>query len=483
MMFRFWVIICLACLSCGSPSRSVETRPLNVLFIAVDDLRPQLNCYGNPQMITPNMDALAQSGRLFQRHFVQVPTCGASRCALLTGRRPRGRPFLNNQIMRDLFTPTETEQPESFVHQLKRNGYYTAGLGKISHYPDGKIYTYEGEGDGRWEMPLSWNEMWGPVDKWETAWNAFFAYADGSNRNREKGNYPPVENGPDSLYYPDHLIAAKAIDALQRLKDTTFFLGVGFFKPHLPFTAPQKYWDLYHPDSIKLSPNPLAPAGISAGSLHRSGEMFGNYYHAENGGAGIQISDSAARRLVHGYYACVSFVDDLVGQVLAELERLELAENTLVVLWGDHGWHLGDHTIWGKHSTFERALHSSLIIRTPNMNLPGIASHGLVETVDLYPTLMDYCQISLPDSLDGVSLRPMLENPEERVKEVAYGFWRNRKTLRTDRYRVVNYDDNALQKVEVFDHQLDPWETTNVAWQDSVLTRKLLGAMKGIAAE
>ena len=279
-------------------------------------------------------------------------------------------------------------------------------------------------------MPFSWDERLMPYAKWGTAWNSFFGYSDGTNRNMDRGAYPPYEQAdvPDEAL-PDGLIAEEAIEKLRELKDERFLLAVGFFKPHLPFTAPAKYWDLYDREQIGLSPIPVAPEGVNPHGLHASNEMFGNYKHAERGGAGVRVSDDHARLLRHAYFAAVSYVDAQVGKVLDELERLGLAENTIVVAWGDHGWHLGDQTIWGKHTTYERALRSVLIFRTPGMPQPGKATDGLVETLDLYPTLTDLCDLQAPADLTGTSLRPLLNDPSHSGKDGALSYWRGRKTL------------------------------------------------------
>ena len=299
------------------------TTPYNVLFIAIDDLRPQLGCYGQSIMHTPHLDKLAEKGRLFNRHYVQVPTCGASRYALLTGRRPYLPAHLSNQAFRDLTSRTESEQPESFAHVFRRNGYKTASLGKISHYPDGKLFTYEGEGEGEWEMPFSWDKIWGPVGKWGTSWNAFFGYSNGENRNMQRGHYPAFERAavPDTAL-PDGLTAEAAIQQLREWKDEPFLISVGFFKPHLPFTAPDRYWQLYDDLEIPLSPNPDAPMYVHPQSLNRNGEMFGNYKHEHKGGPGVRLPDDYARTLRQAYFAAVSYVDAQVGKVLDELEKL-----------------------------------------------------------------------------------------------------------------------------------------------------------------
>ncbi len=445
--------------------------PPNILFISADDLRPELGAYGASQMQNHNLDGLAAEGRRFTNHFVQVPTCGASRYALLTGTRPHLPEHLDNQALVNLLPQREQETPESFAHVFKRNGYYTASIGKIGHMPDGRRYTYEGEGDGALEMPFSWTEVWGPTDKWQSGWNAFFGYADGSNRNMERSHYPAFEAAAVAdTAYPDGLIAEKAVETLHRVQHQPFLLAVGFFKPHLPFTAPQKYWDLYDASALSVSPNPDAPLDVAAQSLHDSGEMFGNYAHEIKGGAGIRLEDAYAKKLRHAYFASVSYVDAQIGKVLDALDELNLRERTIIVVWGDHGWHLGDHTIWGKHTTFDRALRSTLIIQTPDMPHRGIPADGIVETLDLYPTLLDLAGFEPGVDLTGESLRPLLDNPTHPGKDGALGYWHNRRTLRTTRYRFTQYENG---QVELFDHASDPLETQNIADQHPELVTQL----------
>ena len=476
MLLRLLPLLLLAPACVSSPPPTPADPALNVLFIAVDDLRPALGAYGETHMITPHLDRLAAAGRLFRNHFVQAPTCGASRFALLTGMRPSSSDHLSNEAFVRILGREEQERPESFAHLFRRNGYTTAAIGKVSHYPAGRVYSYEGEGDGRAEMPLSWDSAASPVDKWGTAWNAFFGYADGSNRNEARGVAPAYEMADVAdTAYPDGLIAAAAIEKLRELADRRFLLALGFFKPHLPFTAPRRYWDLYDREAIALSPNPGPPVGTHPAAVHDSNEMFGNYGHpVAAGAAGERVDDEYARILRHAYFAAISYVDAQVGKVIDELDRLGLADKTIVVVWGDHGWHLGDHTIWGKHSTFERALRSPLIVRVPGLASPGVPAEGLVETVDLYPTLAELAGLTEPAGLSGTSLVPLLDDPGHPGKDGAFGYWHGRRTLRTQRYRLTRYDEGE-PRVELFDHRTDPYETVNVAdAQPEVVARLLL---------
>ncbi len=293
--------------------------PRNVLFISIDDLRPQLGCYGQEQMVTPHLDRLAREGRLFNRHYVQVPTCGASRYALLTGRYPTHRLAFGNGAF-NLMPSEEPAGAVSLPHLFKKNGYHTVSIGKISHSPDGRRHgrSQGGRGDGRPEVPFSWSEVGAPAGKWNTSWRAFFAYADGGTRIIGKTPSYERADAPDDGY-PDGLIAQAAIDKLRQLKDRRFFLAVGFYKPHLPFNAPAKYWDLYDRDKIALAPYRKPPQGVDPRvSLHKSGELTPRYSGLATPG---KVTDDEARRLRHAYFACVSYIDAQVGKLLREIVR------------------------------------------------------------------------------------------------------------------------------------------------------------------
>jgi len=452
--------------------------PPNVLFIAIDDLRPDLGSYGHPLVQSPHLDQLSQSSMLFNRHYVTVPTCGASRYSLLTGAYPRSKTAVSNQAIKELIAEQpRTQQPESFVENLKNHGYYTVGIGKITHYADGLLYGYEEPVGTKLELPYSWDEMLFDPGKWETGWNAFFGYADGSNRQSRNRQVKPYESANvEDTGYPDGLTTELALEKLQELsdKEEPFFLGVGFFKPHLPFTAPQKYWDLYDRDEIALTPAPKIPENINTASLHGSGE-FNNYQLGEEKASlKKSLSDDYARKLRHAYYASISYVDAQVGKVLNELERLGLDKNTVVVVWSDHGWQLGDHRVWGKHTNFEQSLRSVLMIKTPEMN-KGQRSDKIVGSVDIYPTLMELCSVPLEREVDGQSLLPLLENPEaEDWQNYTFSYYRNGISLRTDRYRLTKYFRDDQPTVELYDHRHDPYEDRNIAAERSAVVETLM---------
>jgi arylsulfatase A-like enzyme len=362
-----------------------------------------------------------------------------------------------------------------------KNGYTTVCLGKVSHSPSG-LHGDEREGDGdeqvpagKPELPFSWSRLWGPVGEWGSVGKAFFAYAGG--RTRVRGQSPATEAGDVSDHgYPDALIADEAVRELQRLKDKPFFLAVGFFKPHLPFNSPKKYWELYDEKTLPLAPNPVSPAGLEI-AAHKSGELLGTYTIA--GERRKTVGEPEARLLRHGYFAAVSYVDVQVGRVLDELDRLGLATNTIVVVWGDHGWHLGDVGAWGKHALHERALRSTLLIRQPGAAQPGTATARIVEAVDLFPTLAEACQLPAPARLDGHSLMPLLRDPQAEWPHVARWFWGEGEAVRTDRWCLKQWTGSGgkLGRTELFDHKNDPDELCNVAAKHPEVVAELRGQL------
>jgi len=458
--------------------RPVPSRPPNLLFLCVDDLRPELGCYGNELIFSPHLDGLAAEGCVFTNHFAAVPTCGASRWSLLTGMYPRTQTEISNDVIRrSISGKPEGNRPETFIHHLRRNGYFTVGIGKISHYADGLLYGYEDPVGTERELPHSWTELAFDSGKWGTGWNAFFAYADGSNRQSRLKQVKPYESAdvPDTGY-PDGLTAELAVKKLRELKhrDEPFFLGVGFFKPHLPFNAPQKYWALYDESKIPITPSNFIPANIHRSSLHDSGEFNQYALGEEKASLEKSVSDDYARKLRHAYFACVSYVDAQIGKVLDELKRQGLDRNTIVVVWGDHGWHLGDHLVWGKHTNFERALRSVLIIKSPGMEIPGATRDQIVSTVDIYPTLMDLCGLPMPHSTDGESLSGLLENEVAEWENKAFSYYRKGISLRTERYRLTRYFRSQEPAIELYDHYTDPLENRNSVTELPEIMEKLM---------
>ncbi len=433
---------------------SCKTTPakekLNVLFIAVDDLRPQLNCYGHKQMISPNIDRLASEGTLFKRSFCQVAVCGASRASLLTGTRPNRNKFLIYSTRADEDAPDVTTLPEHF----KANGYHTISNGKVYHHIDDNLdgwseYPWRVKGEHKYQIPENVK-----INKQ----NKDQAGRRGPNR---RGPAFEAADVPDELY-PDYQMTDKSIADMKRLKQLNkpFFLSVGFARPHLPFNAPAKYWDLYNHEEIDLADNPFRPKGAPDIALHNWGELR-SYHDIPKKGS---VSDETAKDLIHGYYAATSFVDAQIGRLLDSLEEMDLRKNTIVILWGDHGWQLGEHGMWCKHCNFETSLHSPLIISAPGFK-GGNVSNALTEFVDIYPSLCRLNGLPLPEHLEGISFVPLMQDPERPWKKAAFSRWKTGDSVRTDRYRYTEWTDDDGDKVNrmLYDHQADPNENVNIA--------------------
>jgi len=418
----------------------------NILMIAVDDLRPQLGCYGQAQMISPNIDKLAAGGVVFNRSFCNSPVCGASRASLLSGIRPtKDRPFKGYLQHAD----RDWGAPLSLPKHLRQHGYYTIS--------NGKVYHHRNDGAGSWSEPA-----WRPRGQWVGR-----GYLRPENmaiaKAGERGLGPAYECADvDDSDYADGKIADKTISDLRRLKemDKPFFLATGFLKPHLPFNAPKKYWDLYDPKEIELADNMFRPKDAPDAAIHNWGELRAYHDIPQKG----PLSDEMALKLIHGYYACTSYTDAQIGRVLDELDRLGLKDNTIVVLWGDHGWNLGEHTLWCKHCHFQTSIRAPLIVRAPGI-AGGAKTNGLVEFVDIYPTLSQLCGLDGPDHLEGRSFAPLLKKPDQLWKNVIYSRFHSGQSVRTDRYCYTEWaraNDQVYARM-LYDQKLDPDENTNIS--------------------
>lgn len=435
-------------------------RKTNVLFIAVDDLRPQLACYGHERMISPNIDLLAEQGVAFLRAYCQQAVCAPSRASLLTGVRP------DTTTIYDLDHPVRQVMPDvlTLPEHFKNTGYATISLGKIYHHGNDDL---QGWSERPWHPP-------GPGYALEQsrALDSYQARISRGRRFRLRGAATEAADVADNAY-PDGKTADKAIEMLRSFEGAPFFLAVGFYKPHLPFNAPKKYWDMYPVETIDLADNPFKPKDCPDIAMHNWGELRGYYGIPQTG----PLSDDHARHLIHGYYACTSYTDAQVGRVVAELDGLGLRDNTVVVLWGDHGWNLGEHGLWCKHCNFETSVHSPLIVSAPQMKGNGRRSDALVEFVDIYPSLCELCGLPLPDHLEGRSFVPLLRAPDKPWKQAAfsqYPRWAKGQramgyTMRTDRYRYTEWILSESKEVyarELYDHRNDPGENVSLATQE-----------------
>ena len=442
------VVAVAAAFACGSCAEheggSDRSERLNVLFISVDDLRPELGSYGAP-VVSPNIDRLAAEGIRFERAYSPVGACAAARASMLTGALPNttGVVFMSPALAEA--NPRLIPLPRLF----KDAGYETLEIGKFVHVDEDAPGAWSAQ---RW-MPPNWDQP---------------HYLEPENAHMTGVTEPP--RGPFAEAadvadedYLDGKLAAHAIEELSRLRDRPFFMGVGFFRPHLPFNCPARYWELYDRAHIRV-PDVSDVSGIVADQMH------GNYEPAFYAG-GENPEGETAREMIHGYRACVSYIDAQVGRLLDALDRLELADRTIVVLWGDHGFHLGEHGIWGKNTALEPSLRIPLILRAPGY-AAGQTTAALVETADILPTLCELTGVPDPHQGRGTSLVSLLEDPARPGKPAIFGLAsRNDKlglTIRTDRYRSVHWvsiRDGELTSHdrELYDHESDAREYANVA--------------------
>ena len=464
---------------CLTTASAFGEKP-NILFIAVDDLRPELGCYGK-RVRSPNIDQLAREGTVFERAYVQCALCMPSRISVLTGRRPDTTGVVDFSVrFRDVLGDVVT-LPQHF----KNNGYHAAAFGKIFHRDD----------PGSWSEPLWQSDRKAyhtDFGKQVLAWikedhrqvTYVWDLGDGITKTKRPGGLPwEAPDVPDNALRDGH-IADAAIAKMNEVRHKPFFLAVGFHKPHLPFIAPEKYFDLYDPDEIALAANPFPPRDAPKFATYNWNDLR-HYYGIPDVGP---VSEKQARELKHAYYACVSYTDAQVGRLLNNLDALGLKENTIVVLWGDHGWQLGEHGMWDKHSNFETSTHAPLIIRVPGQQ--PARTEALVEFVDIYPTLSELCLLSLDEGLEGRSFVPLIKNPDLKWKSAAFsqyqrvipGYGKIARgmgySMRTDRYRFTEWlvPGTEFRTYELYDHHSDPQENLNLA--DRTEHRQLVEDLK-----
>lgn len=450
-----------------------QTRK-NVLFIAVDDLRPKLGCYGDTVAITPNMDRLAKRGVLFNNAYCQQAVCAPSRASLLTGRRP------DTTKVWDLKTLFRTALPDviTLPQYFKQQGYHSQAVGKIYHDPQ------EAQDAISWSVP----ETLAVTD------DIGGRYALPENLNvpgiwpASKAHSTERADVADNVYI-DGRVSDEAIKILNQIKDGPFFLAVGFRRPHLPFVAPEKYWAMFDDREIPGPPNPLPPSGVPEVALHNWGELRA---YTDIPDSGYLTDPEKVHQLIKGYYASTSFVDAQIGKVLDELDRLHLTDNTIIVLWSDHGFHLGEHGLWAKRTNFEIDTRVPLIVCSPDQAAKNRVSSALVELVDIYPTLAELAGLPLPVGLEGSSMVPLLENPDRKWKSAAFSqFLRteNKKkvmgySIRTRDFRYTEWQDvstGEVQAAELYDRLNDSSETVNLInqLQYRAIIKELAAMLKG----
>ena len=517
------LVLSLFCVSALVSDAVAADKP-NVLFIAIDDLRPELGCYGNKEVKSPNLDKLAATGLRFDRAYTQYAICGPSRACMLTGLRPDTLKIEEIDTFFRNTVPDVVTLPQHF----RANGYESVYVGKVFH-------------PGQTDDAISWSRpIKVPAKGQEYKLPESIAVA---KKRREEAELKygkdgelqgmgagPAWEGADAndSEYPDGRTADAAIATLRELKGKPFFFGVGFIKPHLPFVAPKKYFDLYDPAKLTLTDTPNPPKDAPTIARHSSFELRTRTQVPTTG----PIDEATSRELLRAYYACASFVDAQIGRVLAELDALGLRENTIIVVWGDHGWHLGEYGIWGKATNYEVATRTPLIVCAPKMAAAGKGSKALVEFVDVYPTLCELAGLALPKHLEGKSFMPLLTDPDQAWKTAAFSQfpspalreWAARPlspamrgtyfgpiiaeveaklkrehgdrynadlfnnhvmgySIRTDRYRYTAWLDRRDANIEplaeeLYDHDNDPHETVNVAKANPEVTKTHLKQLR-----
>ncbi len=460
------VTLSAACLPATCPAAD---RP-NVLLLLVDDLKPALGCYGDTHARTPNLDRLASRSMRFDRAYCNQAVCAPSRFTLMLGTHSSatGLYHLGSRLREKI--PDAVTMPQYFA----AHGYRTESMGKIFHVGHGN------EGDPQsFSVPHFHDKVIEYLDQASTG--GMLTREEAWFTNQRLGEIRSLPRGaafesPDVADddYADGRVAAEAIRRLQAAQErrqqdgTPFFMAVGFVRPHLPFSAPKKYWDMFDPQKLPQPEYTDAPDGAPRVAVKRGGEINNYAPVPEQGG----INEKLQRKLIHGYYASSAFVDAQLGKVLQELDRLQLADNTIVVVWGDHGFHLGDLGIWTKHTNYEQANRIPLLIRAPGVATPGSSTLQPAESVDVYPTLAELAGLPIPDppqSLSGTSLVPVLQDPAARVRSHAYHVFPRAKlgqAIRTERYRLVEWkavdEPPANAEYELYDYETDPLERRNL---------------------
>ena len=441
--------VLLFALVLAMPSVMQAQSPHNVLFLIIDDLRPELPSYGHTQVHAPNIERLAQQGLVFHNAYVNVPVCGASRGSLMTGLRPTRTRFVGHLARMDEDAPSALP----LFGALKAQGYRSLSLGKVAHVTD--------DSAGYWSR-APWNP-WTEARARQRMGYRDYLLEENLQAVEEGGLGPAFESAEvaDDAYFSGQ-IANRAIGAIEELRDQKepFFLAVGLLKPHLPFNAPKRYWDLYRAEEMSLPEVNRLPLNAPGEAWHDWGEL--RYYDGIPP-APDPLSEALARTLIHGYYASVSYIDALVGRILRALDENGLSDNTIVVFLSDHGWSLGEHGLWAKHSTFDVATRSPLIVRAPGV-VPG-HTRALVEYVDLYPTLMEMLGLDVAANLHGRSFANVLSDPNAPGKAAVFMRWLDAEAIKTPDFALSEWFDEQgeVSARMLYDHRNDRDETINLA--------------------
>ncbi len=531
------IVFLILAISCKTKETKKEETPKkqpNILFIAIDDLRPEIGAYGSDIAVTPNLDKFASQGLLFNRAYCQEAICSPSRASLMTGARPETINVIEN------FTYFREANPDiiTLPQHFKNNGYETVHTGKIYHKPSfADLDLSWSRTPAQDKMTIKKSNTPGGFAKKESQdmfkknqADMISKYGPDAPRNG-LGKGPAYENAdvPDTFYedgYNAELAIVTMKDMLEKNPNKPFFLGMGMKKPHLDWLAPKKYWDLYDPKDIQLAKQTSKPENGAAMGLHPSFELRARYGIPKKG----PIDDELGRTLKHAYLASVSYIDAQVGKMITALEEAGIRDNTIIIVWSDHGWHLGDMGIWGKATNYEISTRVPLMIWTPNMptGTKGKKSNALVELVDMYPTLVELSGLETPSHLEGQSFVPLIKNPNQDWKKAAFSQFPNpalrewaanplsqgmRETyfgplieevedkikkqqgnkwnrdlfennvmgyaMRTDRYRIIVWKDYKNPEkdpifVELFDHKNDPKETKNIAGDHPEVVKDLI---------
>ncbi len=455
----------MAAAATSRATHAAETRRMNMLFLISDDLNNVLGCYGHSEIHTPNIDRFAERSLKFERAYCQFPLCNPSRSSMMTGLYPDETRVLNNKaLFRDRYPDIET-MPQWF----QRHGYTAARVGKLFHYGVPRQIGTDGLDD-----PTSWDRVVNPRGRDVDDEDKIFSLRPGQFGGTL--SWLAAEGADEEQ--TDGIAATETIRLMEEYREQPFFLGVGFYRPHTPFVAPKKYFDLYPLDSIEALPFP---------EVREPAAAFVNAKPEQRTMTGRQRQEAT-----QAYYASITFLDAQVGRVLDALERLGLADDTVVAFTSDHGYHLGEHGLWQKRSLFEESARVPLLLSMPGMRTAGQSTERLAELVDLYPTFADCCGLPVPDHVSGVTLKPLMENLSAPTKDVALTMdtrhvQENGKrvefkgySIRTDRWRYTEWDGGA-RGAELYDHDTDTQEQTNLV--ESEAHRGIAREMKRLLEE